>query len=41
MLFKFASDNKISTIAKESTNVYLTLGKNDMTEKHTRKPVIN
>ena len=35
MYFKFTSENGFEIIAKKSTNEYLTLGENHMTEKHT------
>ena len=41
MHFKFPSDNGLSTNAKKSTNLYLTLEENHMTEKHKLEPVIN
>ena len=34
MHFKFTLDNGFETITKKSTNQYLTLGENHMTEKH-------
>ena len=33
MHFKFTSDNGLETIAKKSTNLYVTLGENRMTGK--------
>ena len=38
---KFTSDNGLGTIAKKSTNLYLTLGENHMTDKHKCEPAIN
>ena len=40
MPFKFTWDIKLKTIAKKSTNQYLTF-KNHMTEKHKLEPAIN
>ena len=41
MHFKFTSDNGLGTTAKKSTNLYLTLGENHMTEKHRLDPAVN
>ena len=41
MHFKFTSDNGLETIAKKSTNLYLTLGENNVTEKHELEPAMN
>ena len=41
MYFKFTSDNGLKTIAKKSTNLYLILGENHMTEKHKLEPTID
>ena len=41
MRFKFTADNELQIIAKKSTNLYLTLGENYMTEKHKLEPAIN
>ena len=41
MHFKFTSDNGLETIAKKSTNLYVTVGENHMTEKHKLEPTID
>ena len=42
MHLKFTADNGLQLpIAKKSTNLYLTLGENHMTEKRTLEPAIN
>ena len=41
MHFKFTLDNGLETIAKKSTDLYLTLGENHMTEKHKIGPTID
>ena len=41
MHFKFTSDNALETISKKSTNLYLTLGENHMSEKHKLEPTID
>ena len=41
MHFKFTSDNGLETSAKNSTNLYLTLGENHMTEKYRLDPAVN
>ena len=41
MHFKFTSDNGLETIAKKSTNLYLTLGENRMTGKHNLELAIS
>ena len=41
MHFKFTSDNGLETIAKKSTNLYLTLGENHVTEKYELEPAMN
>ena len=41
MHFKFTSDNGLETTAKESTNLYLTLGENHVAEKHELEPAMN
>ena len=41
MHFKFTSDNGLETTEKKSTNLYLTLGENHMTEKHRLEPAVN
>jgi len=41
MHFKFSSEYGLETIEKKSTNLYLTLGENHMTEKHKLEPTID
>ena len=41
MHFKFTSDNGLETIAKKSTNLYLTLEENRMTGKHNLELAIS
>ena len=41
MHFKFTSDNGLQTIAKKSTNLWLTLGEIHMIKKHKLEPAIN
>ena len=41
MHFKFTSDNGLETIAKKSTNLYLTLRENRMTGKHNLELAIS
>ena len=41
MHFKFTLDNGLETIAKKSTNLYLTLGENRMTGKHNLELAIS
>ena len=41
MHFKFTLDNGLETTAKKSSNLNLTLGENQMTEKHRLEPAVN
>ena len=41
MHFKFNSDNRLKTIAKKPTNLYLTLGENNMNNIEIRELAIN
>ena len=41
MRFKFTADNGLNTIAKKPTNLYLTLGENNMNNIEIRELAIN
>ena len=41
MHFKFTSDNGLETIAKKPSNLYLTLGENNMNNIEIRELAIN